>query len=146
MNAPLTDRLDRERQTLARLQQHYDAVYGREKHWTETDTATGSGIRRKPNAKAEAHRLARYDREAKVVTELQRQRELVADLERRLASQKAETERVHYTRADLDGAKYVRTRYRWHKIVRVNQKTVSVETGYSWVDRYPFEDLWEVRK
>ena len=34
------------------------------RHWTETDAAIGSGIRRRPNARADTARFNRYDREA----------------------------------------------------------------------------------
>jgi hypothetical protein len=37
--------------------------------------------------------------------------------------------------ADLRGARFVRDRYGWHEVVRVNARTVTVRTGYSWGDR-----------
>lgn len=34
---------------------------------------------------------------------------------------------------------------RWHTVVRVNQVTVSVETGYSWTDKIPYTGIRQVR-
>lgn len=45
----------------------------------------------------------------------------------------------------LAAAKYVRNRYGWHKVVRVNRTSVTVETGYSWTDRIPVAKILEVR-
>lgn len=45
----------------------------------------------------------------------------------------------------LNGAKYVRTRYGWHKVVRVNRTSVTVETGYSWTDRIQLGKILEAR-
>ena len=65
---------------------------------------------------------------------------------RRFENQLAEQERPRLTRDDVLGATHVRTRFGWHKVVRVNRTTVSVDTGYSWTDRYPFEKILEARK
>lgn len=35
----------------------------------------------------------------------------------------------------------VKVRGQWRRVVRVNKTTVSVETGYSWTDRVPFEEI-----
>lgn len=37
----------------------------------------------------------------------------------------------------------VKVRSQWRRVVRVNKTTVSVETGYSWTDRVPLEDIRE---
>lgn len=58
----------------------------------------------------------------------------------------AERDRVRLTRADVEGTSMVRTRLGWHRVVRVNAKSVTVETGHSWTDRYAFADVLEVRK
>ncbi|WP_454199548.1 hypothetical protein [Nocardia sp. Marseille-Q1738] len=58
----------------------------------------------------------------------------------------AERDRVRLTRADVVGAAFIRTRYGWHKVVRVNKTTVSCESGYSWTDKYTFDKVLEVRK
>lgn len=72
----------------------------------------------------------------------------VESLERAIACEKdriAQAERPHLTRADIVGATLVKTQYGWHTVVRVNTKTVSVETGYSWTDRYRFDEILETR-
>lgn len=63
----------------------------------------------------------------------------------RLKAQQAEIQRLRLTRDDVAGATHVRTRFGWHKVARVNKTTVSVETGYSWTDRYPFDEIHEAR-
>lgn len=57
----------------------------------------------------------------------------------------AERDRTRLDRTDILGAKFVRTTTGWRKVAKVNTKTVSVETGYSWVDRIPFAKIIEVR-
>ncbi|MCU1418744.1 MAG: hypothetical protein JWP32_2918 [Schumannella sp.] len=57
----------------------------------------------------------------------------------------AERDRTRLTRGDLTGSKFVRTPAGWRKVVRVNAKTVSVESGYSWVDRLDFDKILGVR-
>lgn len=57
----------------------------------------------------------------------------------------AERDRVRFTRQDIKGATWVRVNYGWRKVARVNAKTVSVETGYSWTDRIEFDKVLEVR-
>lgn len=46
-------------------------------------------------------------------------------------------------RASLSVGDLVKVRGQWRRIVRVNRTTVSVETGYSWTDRVPFEEIRE---
>jgi len=53
--------------------------------------------------------------------------------------------RRQYTREDMAGMTQVRDRFGWHYISRVNAKTVSVETAWSWVDRIKYDDVLEVR-
>lgn len=57
----------------------------------------------------------------------------------------AERDRVRLTRDDIAGATHVRLAGGWWKVARVNATTVSVETGYSWVDRHSFDKVLEVR-
>ena len=42
-------------------------------------------------------------------------------------------------------ARYVRDRFGWHRVVRVNAKSVTVETVYSWTDRIALTDVLEAR-
>lgn len=57
----------------------------------------------------------------------------------------AERDRQRLTRDDIAAAKLIRTSTGWRKVVRVNAKSVSVDSGYSWVDRIPFDQVLEVR-
>ncbi|WIE65972.1 hypothetical protein DEI99_005385 [Curtobacterium sp. MCLR17_036] len=68
-----------------------------------------------------------------------------SDKVKRLEYRKAEVERVPLTREDIKGATHVRIGRFWHKVVRVNAKTVSVDSGYSWTDRYEFSKVHEAR-
>lgn len=52
---------------------------------------------------------------------------------------------VPFTRAELENAVAVRTRSCWHPVVRVNTKSVTVGTEWSWNDRIPVERILEVR-
>jgi hypothetical protein len=57
----------------------------------------------------------------------------------------AERDRVRFTRADLIGMTHVKVSRSWYKVARLNAKTVSVETGYSWVDRYEFDKILDAK-
>jgi hypothetical protein len=129
------------RGALARTQQKIDAL---ENAATLPDPGMFSGTRRKPNAKADARRFASYDREAKLYAEHIANRTRVEQLERVIASA-AKTVAVPFTPDDLAAARVIRTDLGWHRVVRVNAKSVSVDTGYSWVDRIPLEKVLEVR-
>jgi hypothetical protein len=52
---------------------------------------------------------------------------------------------VPYTTEELGAARVVRTDVGWHKVVRVNAKSVTVESGYAWNDRYTLDKVLEVR-
>lgn len=52
---------------------------------------------------------------------------------------------IPFTVEDLKEARVIRTAVGWHKIVRVNAKSVTVETEYSWNDRCALEKVLEVR-
>ena len=62
------------------------------------------------------------------------------------AAVKAETERKRYTRDELLGAKAIKTDTGWNRVVKVNAKTVSVATGYSWTDRVAFDKVLAVHR
>jgi hypothetical protein len=66
--------------------------------------------------------------------------------EERASERLAELERVPLTRDDIVGAKVVRTAIGWQKVRTVNKVTVSVESGYSWADKIPFDKVLEVRR
>ena len=53
---------------------------------------------------------------------------------------------VTFTADELAAATHIRTDTGWHKVVRVSAKSVTVETGYSWTDRYALAKIIEVRR
>lgn len=59
----------------------------------------------------------------------------------------AELERVRFTAPDLKGAVAVRSNHGWHRVVRVNVKTVTVPSlvGGSWTDTIPVGNILEAR-
>lgn len=71
----------------------------------------------------------------------------VERLERELTAlrQPAKPEPKPVTPEALAAAKFIRTRYGWHKVVKVNRATVTVETDYSWHDRIKVGKILEVR-
>ena len=110
---------------------------------TGYDTAILSGIRRKHNAKADTRRYNAYDREAAAHRELDAAKSAMHTATIRVATL-AEKEAA----ADLvvpTDARLVRDSYGWHRVIRVNAKSVSVETGYSWTDRIPMSNVLETR-
>lgn len=142
-STPLTQRLVEARQTLAVLIATAEQVSAPQ-HPYETDMAVVSGIRRKPNHRANAQRYSRYDREAAAWEKVRAAQTEVDILERRVAHA-AETAPVPFTEEDLRSARYVRDQHGWHEVARVNAKSVSVRTGYSWTDRIPRDRILEVR-
>jgi len=52
---------------------------------------------------------------------------------------------VPFSADELAAARVIRTDAGWHKVVRVNAKSVTVESGYSWTDRYTLDKVLEVR-
>ena len=57
-----------------------------------------------------------------------------------------ERDRVRLAQDDIVGAQFIRTSSGWRKVRTVNKVTVSVDSGYSWADKIPFEQVLEVRK
>lgn len=47
--------------------------------------------------------------------------------------------------ATIPGAWAVRDQFGWHEVVKVNAKTVTMKTAYSWTDRIPLGKITEVR-
>ena len=109
---------------------------------TPVDPGTFSGIRRKANAKADVARHARYDREAAAYA-------AIPPLEQRVKIIEAEIKernRKRFTREEVLGAIFVLTEFGWKKVRRINTVSVSVESGYSWADKVPFDKIRAVRK
>ena len=111
---------------------------------TGYDPAILSGIRRKPDRKGDERRWAAYDRQAEVAVRLdgyRKDREV-------LVARIARAERDAAAPRDLDSLKpgdAVRDSSGWHRVARVNAKSVTVETGYSWTDRISLDRVIETR-
>lgn len=100
----------------------------------------GSGSQRAANQVRSA--FASADRKWREATEkLEYYTQKARGYERRIA----ERDRKRLERSDIVGATHIRIGRFWYKVARVNAKSVSVETGYSWVDRYTFDKVLEVR-
>jgi len=110
---------------------------------TGYDTAILSGIRRKHNAKADTRRYNAYDREAAAYAEHAAATASWRVAESRIAAL-AEKEAAVGLVVPADAC-LVRDSYGWHRVIRVNTKSVSVETGYSWTDRIPLANVLEAR-
>lgn len=65
--------------------------------------------------------------------------------EARVAARKAEAERHKFTADELRDAAIVRDEFGWHRVIKVNAKTVTVPTPYSWTDRIPLAKVLDWR-
>lgn len=52
---------------------------------------------------------------------------------------RAEKLRKKFTAEELASASRVRDRFGWHEVVRINAKTVTVQSPYSWTERIPID-------
>src|SRR5690625_4265698 len=97
---------------------------------TGYDPAILSGVGHR-GTKSDERRWSAYDREAQAEADLTRARRdrdiLAARIERMERDAKAHRDLDSLTPGDL-----VRDSVGWHRVVRVNAKSVTVETGYSW--------------
>jgi len=147
----MSGRIEKARSTVARLERALGVAESRSESATPGgltgyDSAILSGIRRKKNPKADARRLAAYDREAALLHDLERARRDLAALEAVAARDAAEAStKAELTLDAIRSARLVRDRYGWHKVVRVSAKSVTVETGFSWTERIPLEKILEAR-
>lgn len=57
------------------------------------------------------------------------------------AQQQADGVATSYSKGNVQVGGMVKHRFGWSKIARVNAKTVSVETEYSWTDRLPYAEI-----
>ena len=110
------------------------------------DSALLSGVRRKPDHKADRSRQAAYDRESAAWASAAAQEEVVSMVAHRLAVAEKIATLPEVTPELLADAKAVRDRFGWHLVARVNAKSVTVETAYSWTDRIPHDQILEVKK
>jgi len=46
-----------------------------------------------------------------------------------------------FTKADFQTGDLALIRGRWHIVARANAKTLAIETGYSWTDKYPYHEV-----
>jgi hypothetical protein len=76
-----------------------------------------------------------------------RQQLAVVEEELRFLRQAIEDSGVRqYTQADFQKGDLARIRGRWHVVAKANAKTIAVETGYSWTDKYPYHEVTEQRR
>lgn len=61
------------------------------------------------------------------------------------AARAEEASRVRFTAAELAGVTHVRDRFGWHRVVKVNAQTVTVETAHSWTERIRIDRILETR-
>ena len=61
-------------------------------------------------------------------------------------AREVETARVRLRAPDVQGARFIRTRHGWHKVVRVNGATVTVEASHCLTERIPLGKVLEVRR
>lgn len=108
------------------------------------DPATVSGVRRSGGHRSETRRLAAYGREAAAGRRL-------AQAERALRVAEAAVRRAAADATapcNIDAlcpGDAVRDRHGWHRVVRVNASSVTVETAWSWTDRIPRSRIIETR-
>jgi hypothetical protein len=100
----------------------------------------GSGSQRAANQVRSA-----WSRADKAAREADERAEYWAHKLSRYKARLVERDRIRLTRDDIKGASWIRTDHGWRKVVRVNAKTVSVESGYSWTDRIDIDRVIEVR-
>jgi len=110
---------------------------------TGYDTAILSGIRRKPNPKRDEARRNAYTREADAYHASVQAEEDLEYLEAAVARLDALPPKP--TPEQIKGATAVRDRFGWHRVVRVNAKSVTVETPYSWTERIALKDILETK-
>jgi len=146
-----TPKTDAARERVARLERQLGIAHNRSESVTagglsDYDPAVLSGIRRKPNRKADARRFAAYDREAGLWRDLELAQRDLAALEAVAARDAAEaTAKAEFRVEDVRPGGLVRDRHGWHKVVRVSAKSVTVESGYSWTDRIVLDKVLEAR-
>ncbi|MGV0109816.1 hypothetical protein [Arthrobacter sp. CP30] len=119
---------------------------------TSIDTTRGkpldhgilSGIRRRNTPRQARQHAAGIERtidQAKASVAAQQDTERQQDI----AANRERNAPVPFTSEELKAARAVRTTSGWHRVAKVNAKSVSVETGYSWTDRYTLAQILEVR-
>lgn len=103
-----------------------------------------SGIRRRSTPRQKRQHAAGIERtidQAMAAVKVERDKERAANI----AAYREANKPIPYTPDELKAAHLIRTELGWHKVVKVNAKTVTVETGYSWTDRIALAKVLEVR-
>lgn len=95
--------------------------------------------RRRAGARNGARLAERAIDEALAAQQAERDRLRAEGVARRKAEREAEKARVKFTAADLAGAEMIHDGFAWHRVIRVNAKSVTVTTPYSWTERVPIE-------
>lgn len=62
-----------------------------------------------------------------------------------VAAYEAKHAPISFAEEQYKAAAFVRSNIGWHKVVRVNAKSVTVATAYSWTDRIQRAKILEVR-
>lgn len=148
MSGVSAERLERQRQRVATLERRVEQARSRAQDATPGDGDPGvlSGVRRRPNVKAERRRYAAYDNESILIADLALERIYLASLEQEAAREAADAaSQAAVDLAAIEPGNLVRSRHGWHRVVRVNAKTVAVETPWSWTERIPLDAILEVR-
>lgn len=128
--------------------------YRREAHQERPDVTA----RRVARLEAEDRRLVRQlDRLGPVTDdapsawreEMQARREVIAEQLRGdhelLEAAKAAGRFGRWDKTNVHNGDHVLLRFGWRTVVRANAKTVSVDTGYSWTNKYGWEEVRDVR-
>lgn len=115
--------------------------------YTIDDPGAVSGIRRKPNRRADDRRFNSYHAAAAAHETLRRAEAEVDRWRREVEWQThAEETRAAITPERLKAATFVRTRWGWERVVRVSAKSVTVKGAWPFDDRrVPLADVVEVR-
>lgn len=103
-----------------------------------------SGIKGVTRAKQAKSIDREIDKALAQAAEAERQRELSSRAARK-AIREAEARRTKFTAADLDGCGLVRDQFGWHRVVRVNAKSVTVGSVNSWTERIALDKILEAR-
>ena len=101
--------------------------------------------RRRAGARNGARLAERAIDEALAAQQAERDAQHADGVARRKAAREAEKARVRFTAADLAGAELIHDGFAWHPVIRVNAKSVTVATPYSWTERVPIEQVRQYR-
>lgn len=97
--------------------------------------------RRRAGARNGARLAERAIDEALAAQQAERDRLRAEGVARRKAAREAEKAREKFTAADLAGAEIIHDGFSWRRVIRVNAKSVTVGTAYSWTERVPIEQV-----